>query len=54
MNNNMNEQNNQEMNNTFSTNGSGTFFNNVSKPTNQPYMNHNIKKSNKLLNKVLL
>lgn len=52
MNNNMNEQNNQGMNNAFPTNGTGTFFNNVSQPTNQPYnqtfTNNNINNNNNL------
>jgi len=46
MNNNMNEQNNQRMNNTFPTNGSGTFVNNASQSTNQSFMNNNINERN--------
>ena len=52
MNNNMNEQNNQGMNNTFSNNGMNTFTNNMNQPNNQTFMNNNFnnkKKNLKLL-----
>ena len=45
MNNNVNEQNNQGMDNTFSTNGLKTFSNNMAQPTNQEFMNNNVNQS---------
>ena len=46
MNNNMNEQNNQGINNTFSNNGMNTFANNMNQPNNPTFMNNNFNNQN--------
>jgi len=46
MNNNMNEQNNQGINNTFSNNGMNTFANNMNQPNNQAFMNNSFNNQN--------